>query len=641
MVTNGITYIKKESLYEGDKTKGGNLTSCEVDNNFRFLYEQDIEDVRIDGYDLVIKLKGGKEIVKDDFFRGYAKNISIEFDNESKKLYLINDGVKMEVADLNICSDSTKVATDHTLEGDGTLNNPLRVSDFHKAGVYSPVVSFVDKTKGESLPGTDLLKVGHRVLSKEYTSPFGLLYSFNGLKNILCHLKAKNSEWRVPSKEDWDLMLNAIEPLEASKKHLTSEKNLWVGKSAGKLLKANEYWNKVTPSNNNTSNAFTDLNDTDLCPATNSCVESACGTNNPGYEKLDTSNSGNALNPIGIDKYGFSVLPAGSGDDGKNVNYFGERAVFWTTTHQEQRTAYVKRFDYDKTETYQDSLSSGNYFSLRLVKDYTGSNYHGDETILGKNYPTVIMPSADGKAKVWTSVNIDLNNIHYEHLVPNNGINLPKRVVYFINEWDGEKWVRTELKNGESVVLVENDSFVDYIVINGELVDKNKAIMDKVDAEITKALDKLKENNSGLTDEIEALKGRVDTNEDNIAENLASIEKLQQKDVEIEGKITTINETINEIKELDKTQSEKIATIEGVIAQNVTQIEGLVDTIDEKANELSEKIDRLKGEKDETSNEVHVQDGSTFNKDTGVLLLKSKGGNNDIQINLGFNFGDI
>ena len=51
--------------------------------------------------------------------------------------------------------------------------------------------------------------------------------------------------------------------------------------------------------------------------------------------------------------------------------------------------------------------------------------------------------------------------------------------MYFINEWDGTRWDRKPLSNGESIVIIDKDglSYHEWRIINEELIDVADALV--------------------------------------------------------------------------------------------------------------------------------------------------------------------
>ena len=59
--------------------------------------------------------------------------------------------------------------------------------------------------------------------------------------------------------------------------------------------------------------------------------------------------------------------------------------------------------------------------------------------------------------------------------------------------------------------------------------------------------------------------------------------------------------------------------------------------------DLNDKIEQEKTEREAKDAEIEAQlltqEGTEFDKDNGILTLKSKGGTNDVQVQFNFNFG--
>ena len=85
-----------------------------------------------------------------------------------------------------------------------------------------------------------------------------------------------NNGWRLPSKKDWDDMLNTIEPCEFTN-HDSTLSNEVLGKVAGKLLKSTEGWNYVGADD---------------------------------------------INPNGIDSYNMNILPSGYGFKHDYIHFY-------------------------------------------------------------------------------------------------------------------------------------------------------------------------------------------------------------------------------------------------------------------------------------------------------------------------------
>ena len=60
---------------------------------------------------------------------------------------------------------------------------------------------------------------GYRIVTKEQVDTFGELYPLSAVEKIQKKLTEIGSQWRVPSKDDWDELLNAMEINPESRNH--------------------------------------------------------------------------------------------------------------------------------------------------------------------------------------------------------------------------------------------------------------------------------------------------------------------------------------------------------------------------------------------------------------------------------------
>lgn len=451
----GIYYYKLISPYEEDVTKNCKLTVTEIDSNFYNLKSSDIKSGSIDTENWKINLakNDGEEIVIDisslsseiteiankqisDFFASSGDTMSgttglflnnptedfdcsYDIDNGVMAFTWVCDGVtyKREFTGI-VTQNQINVTTDSTLLGNGQNLNPLKLSNVETTGHYRPVIKVIDVTAGESLP-TDNVPYGARYLTKEKSSKYGYLYNYKAMQEIEQMLKDSNSAWRIPSKEDWDKLLNSIELCDEDRTHSSLDCHVELGKFAGKLLKSATGWEEYTDATEKTSSTLLTAKD----------------------------------NGIFTDKYGFNALPCGyAKDDEYNVG-FGKSAGFWTTTQIEGSAAkldhYQKMFSYKSSMVEQTAECDDCMFSIRLVKDYNGHNHQAYEDILGNNYGSVITINSE---QVWTSENmmIDLGE---DCTRPNSGDADIFHDTYFINHWTGEKWERKELVEGDIIAI--------------------------------------------------------------------------------------------------------------------------------------------------------------------------------------------
>lgn len=716
-MNKGLTYFRLTSPYEGDITKNCALDGYEVDSNFFTLEGRDVKSVNVNGNELVITLLNGETISTLNAFADFTKDISFDFDTTNGVLYIKRNGVTQTITGFATTYNTGEaVATDGTVKGNGKPSNPIGISPMFKTGMYRPVTKVVDTTRCETLPSRERVMPGDRYLTLENVSEYGFLYNYEGVKQIACDLNACNSPWRIPTKDDWDDMLNAIEPCNENKDHASATCNRYFGKFAGKLLKSKDFWKLESVCDTSTCINY-DGETSTTCPV---CT---CGKSNPCSPTYCGEHGTCQCKPIlhpnrGIDKYGFAITPAGYTDDGGQFGYFLERAWFWTASNCQYSNAFTKRFEYDKSTVYQDVISTKYNLSLRLIKDYDGDNYLERENILGMPYSTVLMPSQKKGKAIWTATNIALSNKCYNPVLPNNGMGITLTKKYFLNEWDGKKWLKNELQEGESVVIINapnGNSNIEYRLIKGDLIAVPTAIYNDVINDVTKTLDNLQDQinqettraiakdnelEQKLNDEaastdadIQDLKNRFDSTDEtikNINDTLSDFGKETKKAFDqinevLTTSINTINGAIaaevenrtNEDKKLSdaitaeteratnaetalqealNTETENRTKADEVLQGNIDSVNDKVDDltvivdevkvdIETKYTELNTKINKETEERtsaDEViSKQLLVSEGSGFDTEKGILTLKSKSGENDIQIQFSFNFGDI
>ena len=677
---NAITYFKLKSPYEGDITKNCALTGSEVDNNFFTLESRDVKSVELKDDKIVVNLMNGEKLTTDNITEDCVKGLTIDFDEVNGILTITQNGIVQTIkgfaTNYNIAE---AISVDGTLVGNGLSETPVGISPVTKTGQYRPVKKIVKVTEDERLPHKPF--VGDRFLTVENINDYGYLYNYEGLKKIACTLKEMGSEWRIPTKEDWDDMLDAVEPNEDFRNHTDARTNKCLGKFAGKFLKSKEYWK-------NDEHCIDDCNSEDICVdyCENNCNEEcACGkhrTCHPNYcGEYGSCHHRHRHDNKGIDKYGFRILPAGYANEAKDYLYFKERAYFWTASNHQYRDAYVKIFAYNKSGVLQDVMASDNYMSVRLVKNFNGDNYKDCEDILGSVYSTVLMPSIKHGKAIWTSVNMSIGDCGCgcKHILPNDGQGMEYVKKYFINEWTGKEWLKKELLDGESVVVIEegnknsNDkldkAYTEYRNVNGELVDVASLIYNNVITTITPKIKDIETNIENLNEKIDneiersatkdaELEGAINVLEEKIEKNIQDIHELNEHLAQTDANIATVNENlVTAINTINQNVADGFNTINSAIeaerqirAEKDTELENAINTekeeriadvqaLQEEDVRINEKIDALEAKDTEIEAQLLTQEGTEFNKNTGILTLKSKGGTNDVQVQFNFNFG--
>ena len=564
---NGITYYRLKSDYPGDYTKNCALNGTEVDNNFYVLEGRDVKSISVNGKDIIVTLMNGDNISATgvlDFAKAddiKSSVINAEFDKLNGVLILTSiDGTIQHIEGFATNENTDfSVSTDNTLCGDGLRNAPLGVAPSAKTGQFKTVKSIINVAEGGALPVCGNI-LGDRYVTCEDISDYGYLYDYKAVREIACELK--NTGWRIPTKADWDDLLNAVEPCECDKTHESATKNKFLGKWAGKLLKSKTMWRNCDCSGdcgccNDECNCTNNSN----CGCENDCT---CGqdtcfdySDDPcvGTKESESNckcESNCQGDHQGLDAFGFRVTPAGYADDGCNFGYFKERSAFWTaTTDQDNTKAYIKRFQYNQDGVYQDVIPSNYHLSLRLVKDYNGKNYFDVEEIMDMEYPTLLLPSISKGKSIWTSCNFACGNASLCPMLPNNGQGLTYTRHYFINEWNGFKWVRNEMKQGDTVTVAKapkGKTMVEYRVIGNDFISVNEMIYNDVMKDVTVITDSLEEK---LTERIELVEKSIENEREErleverqlwegIAEEASSREEIDtQQWAAIENESTT------------------------------------------------------------------------------------------------------
>ena len=176
------------------------------------------------------------------------------------------------------------------------------------------------------------------------------------------------------------------------------------------------------------------------------------------------------------------------------------------------------------------------------------------------------------------------------------------------------------------------------------------------------------------------LEGAINVLEEKIEKNTQDIQELNEHLTQTDANIATVNENlVTAINSINQNMADGFNTINSAIeaerqirAEKDTELENAINTekeeriadvqalqeedvrINEKIDALDEKVDNVeqdlndKIEQEKTDRETKdaeieaqllTQEGTEFNKNTGILTLKSKGGTNDVQVQFNFNFG--
>lgn len=576
----GLYFYKLVSPYHEDVTKDCKLTVNEIDHNFITLKNSDIQDITFNEENgrLTLTQINGEELFATIDLQHFPKDFSVEWNKDTLELIIrYNDKeIKFNEFISTIVDESLKnnydnildfINIDNTLIGKTSGKNTLGINPLELPGTYKAVNSLINKVDGEFLPYEGSLEKGDRFLSYEQVSVYGNLYNFDGVKKINEDLKGG---WRVPSKDDWDDMLNSIELCDIDKNHHSKICNVDAGKVSGKLLKSKNYWEV----NTNESTVACD----------SGCM--VCGDDEPLYNPIETN---------GVDAYNFTVLPAGYGDGYKNIDYANQQTQFWTLTETERTDVYVKRFYYNKSNIVQIATAPIALCSVRLIKDYDGKNFYGFETINGEVYNTVLMPSQTAKFgyTVWTSMNVAFDNERYNPQVPKVKEGEAIKYVYYINEWDGFKWLKKQLVNGDSLIILtgpDGENNCEYQLIDGELINIKHYFKNEM-LSVANDLITIQEKQG---QDIESLQTQI-TEHKEIALNALSA--LTEADIVINNNINIINDNITALSAtIETNKNEAIIELNRlnqnaqIVDENITAISGDVNSLIEQVDENEEVI---------------------------------------------------
>ena len=459
-----------------------------------------------------------------------------------------------------------------------------------KTGTYAPVRDYIDITDTGKLPDSENLPKGYRVVTREREQRFGRLYTYDEVQVIKKALVDTGSKWRIPTKEDWDKMLNSIEDEEFRNHNSIGEG--YYGQSAAYALKGvDNLWVDGVPDNK--------------------------------------------------DNYDFCVLPLGYADyraillngmDGnKDVEGFGKCAAFWTDTKvspdMEGSPIFAKYFWHGSGKVMQQALAPQSRLSLRLVRDFE-VGFDEYEPVLGDYYhcgPVYAGEYDNHNASVWTLSNINtvVGGSDFGYISNEWEDTIDSVISFYINEWTGDRWLRHRMHEGDSVVVIDADGAYNHewriYVQDGEqlLLDSVKIIGDDV-------LDIVRDNLKPLVEEeIAPFESRITNNENNIA-SLSAISESQENEIAenrslIEALSASVISSDEEIKktiddnkaETDETLDSLNTDIQGVSAYAISNVEridtnvsGLTDTINSFSSSTVEELTRLKEKDDELAQSV-------------------------------------
>jgi uncharacterized protein (TIGR02145 family) len=635
----GVTYFKLKSEFDGDYTKHCGLLGEEIDENFYFLRGYDIESITVDE---------DRNLIINRVDKDYAPLIvnigeelgqpSFKFNKETGTITVTYpDGTTSTMEGFLVEGKDIRIATDSTFNGNGTMYNPLRLSPTETTGTFAPADEYFDLTEGAKMP--EGKGKGYRGVTREKIDNFGCLYPFSAVKKIQEKLTESGSQWRVPTKQDWDELLNAFECAEF-RNHSANTCN-WLGKTAGRAFKSFKLWDEYQ----------------------------TLPTETPTYGE---DIAGLSFYPLGITPDRNEILNEKDSD----AEGFGKIAGFWTNTFNDEGNAYVKIFGYNSGKVDQDTYGEGARMSIRLVKDYAYSNYNKIEKILGFPYPTEMVygPYEDSKyLKIWTKINLysdaeTLGGIRSEEWNEVTDSVKGVKTIYFINEWNGTEWQKKPMEEGDSVVIInytkdgdETINHHEWRIIDEELVDTAEALKEEFRKEINiinNNVDVLSAHTVNLTKEFNKFSAwTVETINEFSAATVEHINILSERIDNVNDDILTISGTVNEfsaatvenIKRIDNDILVVSGTVNEFSAATVAEFNRVDKTIIEFSASTVAEVKRLDNRVDKEQDTRYANDvtpgGYVLSGDHSEMVLPTNGPDvEDIKIKISdnfFNFGEF
>jgi hypothetical protein len=304
------------------------------------------------------------------------------------------------------------------------------------------------------------------------------------------------------------------------------------------------------------------------------------------------------------------------------------------------------------------------YYSVRLVKDFDGSNYRGTVDFDGITYDTLLFPES---GQIWLGSNYagkeNIDDKNYTEV--NDGEVLEKRIEYYINEWNGKYWERKRMNEGDSVIIenspydcsgktkeicwqdseginhcvdvvissidqnnveyrvyTENDS-CDKILVNADdtvvervldvvvpMLEKEAYEREEADKVLSGAIedlrDDLEDEISARTEADEILSGAIDDLRDDLEQEIeerisADTELWEALSAETEARISA--DTI--LEEMIEAETERAISAETALDEKIdAEIERATEREDEIEQELFEEIERATQREDEIDGQL-------------------------------------
>lgn len=488
----GVKYFKLQSDIPGDYTKNCGLLGNEIDENFYFLRSMDIKTAyTIDKEDKKIlvleRVNCGRDIRVD------ITDIEEPYQFEFKDGYIVitfPDGHEEKMGKFLVEGDNIRVVTDASITGDGSYRNPLSLDLAYRTGTYMPADFYADLTcPEETINQFENIGNGHAIVTKENMSRFGFLYTLRQAMAINAALEKEGRGWRVPSKEDWAKLLNWAEldpspcddcgELPKNFNHDTDKSGNF-GCNAGARLKTTTLWEN---KERNTDDFGFSIYPVGICPEDYNTAE----PNQFGFTGL----------------YKVASFWTSSEKDGegyvRTFSYGHDDVAQYTESPVRRLSIRLVRDIDDDFDVQESAEILGNYVPVILTTNGTQqwtqlnisiTNYEGydpnEVTVpdewkkINTDIPTVIFYQLSGDSEEYYYVEIDeydmpstASPVFYDSVEeameqdePDQYIAVEEIIIldmttepkFYFNAWDGNRWHKKMMREGESIVIVGEDA---------------------------------------------------------------------------------------------------------------------------------------------------------------------------------------
>lgn len=671
---HGITYFKLQSDYPGDYRKGCGLLGNEIDENFYFLRSNDIKTAyteTVEDRKILVLVKVDDEEIRVDITEEEGE---YRFREEDGFIYIkFLDGHEEPIKDENdnpvrflIEGSNVRIVTDASIDGDGTYGNPIALDPAYQTGTYEPADFFVDLTCPDaSIKDYENIGRGHNIVTKENVSRFGALYTFGQAKAI--NEALKGSGWRVPSKEDWAKLLNWAE-IDDTKRNHDTDKSGNFGCVAGARLKSILLWEK---GKENTDNFGFTIYPVGFCPENfNAAEPSQYGFD--GLYKVSqfwstSENDGEAytrkFSYVHDDVAQYTEPPMkrlsirlvrdtmGDFDAVEYANILGYYVpVVLTTDGKQQWTALNINFTnydgYDPNqvtvpEEWQDVNTDIEAITFYQLIDNGDGTYSYSGSCDGNGLSKYDIPSyVDENMPPITEDEIPENpvsGVDEEYIAVKYIIHLDMvtEAKFYFNAWDGRRWHKKLMKEGESVVLLYDDAenvcdtaatpyvtsantnhewrvFVNELTGLDELVDTVEALK----RELYEELKRIEEEISEVAEDVTNLSGVVETMYDEMVSGFSSA-------------FTEISNAQTEIDKIEEgvglDENGEFIPNQGNFTSAATNVEEEIAAIDEVLKETVDNVAELMEKKLEPGdNSIELTPDPQFPQDSDTTYIRVK-----------------